>query len=168
MVFVGDAPHADECLFTSHTHAHTHIHTYTPIHIYTGTPVDDDMKVITNEKALEYIKSLPTKPPVPFTKLFPLANVQALDLLEKMLRFNPHKRWSVKECLAHPYFKELHNEKAEIVCEQSFDFEFEKQKMDKPYLQKLMWEEIYHFRKGLKAKHAKRPHRDSKTKPIAE
>lgn len=133
-----------------------------------GTPTEEDMKVITNEKALEYIKSLPKKEPVPFYKVFGNANMQALDLLEKMLQFNPNKRWSVEECLAHPYFKELHNEKAEILCAKPFDFEFEKHKMDKPYLQKLMWEEIYHFRKGLKAKHAKKPHRNSKTKPAGE
>ena len=34
---------------------------------------------------------------------------QALDLLEKMLTFNPHKRIVVEEALAHPYLEQVTN-----------------------------------------------------------
>ena len=54
------------------------------------------------------------------------ANPLALDLLDKMLVFNPHKRVSVDEALAHPYLKTLHNVKSESECKRMFDFEFEK------------------------------------------
>ena len=30
-----------------------------------------------------------------------------------MLIFNPEKRYTVKQCLKHPYFEGLHNEEAE-------------------------------------------------------
>jgi mitogen-activated protein kinase 1/3 len=30
-----------------------------------------------------------------------------LDLLGKMLTFNPNNRYTVEECLAHPYFEGL-------------------------------------------------------------
>ena len=33
--------------------------------------------------------------------------LQALDLLEKMLTFNPHKRIVVEEALAHPYLEQV-------------------------------------------------------------
>jgi serine/threonine protein kinase len=56
----------------------------------------------------------------------PDANPLALDLLDKMLVFNPHKRISVDEALAHPYLKTLHNVKSESECKRMFDFEFEK------------------------------------------
>ena len=36
-------------------------------------------------------------------------NLQAIDLLQKMLRFNPHKRPTAAECLAHPYLSEYHD-----------------------------------------------------------
>jgi serine/threonine protein kinase len=55
--------------------------------------------------------SLPKQPAVPFDKLFskrPVKpNAQALDLIKRMLTFNPHKRISVAEALAHPYLASL-------------------------------------------------------------
>jgi len=117
-----------------------------------GTPSKSDMKFISNEKALEYIKSLKKRPKIPFNKIYKDANPLALDLLEKMLVFNPHKRISVEEALRHPYLKNLHNPKAEVDCKKPFDFEFEKIEMTKEVLQELMWEEICHFRTELKGK----------------
>jgi len=34
-----------------------------------------------------------------------------------MLTFNPDRRFTVEECLAHPYFESLHNPEEEPVCE---------------------------------------------------
>ncbi len=50
---------------------------------------------------------------------------QALDLMEKMLKFNPRKRITVDEALAHPYFTALHNPETEPACPEPFDFSFE-------------------------------------------
>ena len=47
---------------------------------------------------------------VPFSKIYPGANSHALDLMEKMLQFNPAKRISVAEALKHPYLKKYHGE----------------------------------------------------------
>ena len=69
-----------------------------------GTPSYDDISYITNEQALKFIKSLPKRSKQPFDKLFTKANPLALDLLENMLTFNPHDRYTVEDCLAHPYF----------------------------------------------------------------
>ena len=35
----------------------------------------------------------------------PLCGEDALDLLEKMLRFNPNERWEAQELLKHAYFR---------------------------------------------------------------
>jgi len=46
------------------------------------------------------------------TEKFPRLNDAkplALDLLQKMLVFNPVKRITVDQALKHPYFKELHD-----------------------------------------------------------
>ena len=96
-----------------------------------GTPSLDEMKFISNEKALEYIKSLKKKPKIPFNKIYKDANPLALDLMDRMLTFNPNKRISVEEALAHPYLKSLHNPKSEAKCSRIFDFEFEKEKFTK-------------------------------------
>ena len=55
-------------------------------------------------------------------KVYPKANPTALDLLDKMLAFNPTKRWTLKQCIEHPYFRELHNREDELPCPTVFDW----------------------------------------------
>jgi serine/threonine protein kinase len=44
-----------------------------------------------------------------FSSFFPQMDEQALDLVRKMLVFNPKNRITVEEALAHPYLKDFHN-----------------------------------------------------------
>ena len=74
-----------------------------------GTPSYEDIAYISNEKAIDFIKSLPRRSRQSFSTIFPDTNPLALDLLKKMLTFNPEYMLSVEECLAHPYFEDLHN-----------------------------------------------------------
>ena len=39
----------------------------------------------------------------------------ALDLLGKMLAFNPNKRFTVEECLAHPYLEQYYDPTDEVL-----------------------------------------------------
>ena len=39
----------------------------------------------------------------------------ALDLLDKMLTFNPHKRITVEEALAHPYLEQYYDPQDEVI-----------------------------------------------------
>ena len=71
-----------------------------------GSPSNEDLNCIRNEKARSYLQSLPYKPKIPWTRLYPNAHAQALDLLEKMLTFHPQKRIKVEEALEHPYFEQ--------------------------------------------------------------
>jgi len=117
-----------------------------------GTPEPEDYDFITNEKALSYIKSLEKKPKVAFGQLYSQASGHAVELMERMLQFNPKKRITVNEALAHPYFEKLHDQDTEPECKMPFDFQFEQVKMTKPILQNYMLEEIYHFRPEERAK----------------
>ena len=44
-----------------------------------------------------------------FNSFFPNMDEHALDLLKRMLVFNPKNRISVEEALQHPYMKDFHN-----------------------------------------------------------
>ena len=68
-----------------------------------GTPSAEDVSSI--GKANEYIKSLGFKKPKPFEEIYPAAHPLALDLLRRMLQFNPKRRCSAAEALEHDFFK---------------------------------------------------------------
>jgi len=115
-----------------------------------GTPTGAALDFITNERALQWIQSLKKKAPIPFEKMFPGANATGLDLLNKMLSFNPNTRISVDEALNHPYLEQYHEAESELDCKNKFDFEFEKNEMTEKVLKDLMWEEIMKFRPNSK------------------
>ena len=45
--------------------------------------------------------------------MFPIPS--ALDLLDKMLTFNPHKRITVEGALAHPYLEQYYDPDDEVM-----------------------------------------------------
>lgn len=55
------------------------------------TPSEEDLQDITSERAYLYVKNRPYCPGANFELLFPQANPLILDLLKKMLVFNPVK-----------------------------------------------------------------------------
>jgi serine/threonine protein kinase len=57
------------------------------------------------------LPSLGQKPA--FQMLFPNASAKAVDLLEKMLQFDPRRRITVEQALRHVYLAQLHDEAAE-------------------------------------------------------
>ena len=61
-----------------------------------GIPSPEDMSFIGNESALRFIKNLPKRQRMPWASLYPSANPVGLDLLNKMLVFNPNKRYTVE------------------------------------------------------------------------
>lgn len=65
-------------------------------------------------QARSYLQSLPFKPKIAFSKLYPTADPKALDLLDKMLTFNPHNRITVEEALAHPYLEQYYDPADEV------------------------------------------------------
>lgn len=79
-----------------------------------GSPSQEDLNCIHNVKARTYLQSLPIKPKVPFSRLYPDADPRALDLLDRMLTFNPNNRITVDEALAHPYFSQYYDPADEV------------------------------------------------------
>jgi mitogen-activated protein kinase 1/3 len=110
-----------------------------------GTPTHEDMTFIGNDLARKYIRKLPKRNKQSWASLYPKANPVALNLLGKMLIFNPEKRYTVKQCLKHPYFEGLHNEEVEPECDEPFDWSWDNFEPTKELLQKMVWDESLEF-----------------------
>lgn len=110
-----------------------------------GTPTAEDMNFIANPSARRYIHKLPRREKMKWTSLYSKANPVALDLLDKMLVFNPEKRWTIQECLAHPYFRDLHNPEEEPLAPEPFDWSFDNFEPTRELLQSMIYEEALRF-----------------------
>ena len=115
-----------------------------------GTPTQEDLKFITNAGARDFILKLPKRTKQSTSQLFPKSNPVALDLLSKMLIFNPKKRFTVEQCISHPYFEGLHNPEEEPVCSAPFDWSFDDIELTKDNLQMMIYEESLKFQTGEK------------------
>ena len=80
------------------------------------------------------------------------AAVQALDLLGKMLVFDPAKRITVSEALAHPYLASLHDVNDEPLCPHGFDVGFENELLTASDARRMILEECISFHPRLCAK----------------
>jgi mitogen-activated protein kinase 1/3 len=58
---------------------------------------------------------------------FPGVGEDCIDLIDKMLVFNPYFRSSVDECLDHPYFKKIRNIEKELIAEKEILLDLEKE-----------------------------------------
>jgi serine/threonine protein kinase len=122
-----------------------YIHQLTLITERLGTPSDDDLAFVTSDRAKRFMRGQEKRERVPFAQLFPRANPQAVDLLEKMLVFDPAKRITVQDALAHPYMESLSNPQDEPECGAPFEFENESDELNKRMLQELIWKEMCAF-----------------------
>ncbi len=113
-----------------------------------GNPDDETLSRIGSERAQQYIRSLPYSPRIPFHQLYPEANPLALDLLEKLLDFDPDKRITVEQALEHPYLEPYHDPADEPVHPRFFDFAFE-QANTQEEMRILIAEEVAAFKAGM-------------------
>lgn len=84
-----------------------------------------------------------------FPALFPNANPDALDLLDRMLAFDPTRRISVEEALEHPYLSIWHDASDEPDCPATFNFDFEVVD-DVGEMRKMILDEVFRFRQHVR------------------
>merc|ERR1712010_360664 len=83
----------------------------------TGRPSAADIDAIKSPFAATMLESIPPTGTKPLHELFPHASPEALDLLRRLLQFNPMKRISAEAALSHPYVSQFHNPEDEPACE---------------------------------------------------
>ncbi|KAG8816030.1 MAP kinase Pmk1 [Serendipita sp. 399] len=115
-----------------------------------GTPTLDEFYAITTRRSRDYIRALPFRKKRPFATLFPNASPMAVDFLTKTLTFDPKKRISVEDALAHPYLEAYHDPEDEPVAPpldpEFFEFDLHKDDISREQLKELLYEEIVSFR----------------------
>jgi len=117
---------------------------------YLGTPSEDTLRRVGSPRAQDYIRSLPIKAKIPLQTLYPQANPPALDLLAKLLCFDPAKRISCEDALNHPYLGVWHDPMDEPVCPKTFDFGFEEEESIEG-MKQLIVDEVNQFRATVRA-----------------
>ena len=123
---------------------------------YLGTPNEETLSRIGSPRAQEYVRNLPFMPKVPFQRLFSNANPDALDLLDKMLAFDPSARITVEEALEHRYLHIWHDASDEPFCATTFDFHFEVVE-DVGEMRKMILAEVSRFRQQVRVQQPQQP-----------
>ena len=70
-----------------------------------GTPSVEEMAQVEDPKARAFLQTMLPQRKQEFSSILPNVGEAALDLLEKMLQFDPNVRSAVDETIAHPYFE---------------------------------------------------------------
>lgn len=109
-----------------------------------GSQKEEDLEFIDNPKARKYIKSLPYSLGTPFSRLYPNAHPMAIDLLQKMLVFDPSKRISVTEALQHPYMSPLYDPNCNPPAQVPIDLDIDED-LGEEMIREMMWKEILHY-----------------------
>jgi len=82
-----------------------------------GKPKPDDIESIESPHAATILSSISVTKKRSFQNFFPNASETALDLLRRLLVFNPNNRLTIEEALRHKYVEQFSSPEEEIVCE---------------------------------------------------
>ncbi|KAF8159679.1 kinase-like domain-containing protein [Crassisporium funariophilum] len=116
-----------------------------------GTPDANVIRKIGSPKAQAYVRSLPLKRVVPFRKVVPKGDPQALELLGKMLCFDPSERITVPEALEHEWLSAYHDDTDEPDCPVRFEKWREIEMLETmEEFREALWKEIEDYRSEVR------------------
>jgi mitogen-activated protein kinase 15 len=89
--------------------------------VVTGKPSNEDILSVQSDLAATMLETIVFNKTKSLKSLFPKCNSVELDLLSKLLIFNPNKRYTIDQALEHPYVLEFHDQykDSEIVCDRA-------------------------------------------------
>jgi serine/threonine protein kinase len=108
------------------------------------------MGFVSSEKARRYINALPRFERVDFKRLYPDAAAEACDLIDRMLAFDPQRRITVEQALAHPYLASLHDASDEPNASHPFSFDFEGENLSGDRVRDLVYAELVEFHEEIR------------------
>ena len=83
----------------------------------TGKPSKDDIIALQSDLANTMLETIPSIKTKNLKNMFKNGSANAIDLLGKMLQFNPSKRITIDEALQHPFVEAFHQKEKETVCD---------------------------------------------------
>ncbi|XP_018443611.1 mitogen-activated protein kinase homolog MMK1-like [Raphanus sativus] len=110
-----------------------------------GSPTEYDTGSL-NNSAKQYLRQLPWFDRQSFYLKFPNVPHSAIDLIEKMLKFDPRQRISVDDALAHPFLEKLHDITDEPICKTPFEVGLEEQPLTVEQIKELIYQEALAFK----------------------
>jgi len=79
-----------------------------------GTPGEGEIVKVRTSEAQDWLRRLRKRHPIDLSSRYPRAGIDALDLLQRLLRFVPEDRMRVDAALAHPFFASIRRVRDEI------------------------------------------------------
>jgi hypothetical protein len=111
-----------------------------------GSPTEQEIGKITDEKARKYLRNLPQRKKKNLKRMFPGADKHALDLMLQLLMFDVDKRIDVDTALEHPYLKAV-RDPAHERAKKPVLFSFESAQLGAKKLRELILEEVLKYNK---------------------
>ncbi|KAI8899554.1 kinase-like domain-containing protein [Globomyces pollinis-pini] len=121
-----------------------------------GTPQDPTLTQLCSARVLKYLRTWPKRQKANFAKLFPNADNLGLDLIDKLLAFDPQHRINASDALCHAYLSMYHVPDDEPSHPKSFDFSFEATNTI-PEIKKLIAKEVALFKEQAAGMVTKKP-----------
>jgi len=120
-----------------------------------GTPSNDEIEKITDEKARKYLYGLPINKAINLRKRYPGCNDgHSLDFLTKLLQFDVDKRISVDEALEHSYLLNVRDIQLEKL-HAPVTFHFEDVALSQKELRAYILKEVLDYNPQMKEDYTK-------------
>lgn len=108
-----------------------------------GTPSESDLAGVDNVTARAYIRALPRKRPLDLARKFPGSDPLAIDLLKRLLHFDPKSRITASEALQHPYLREMREGQTNaLFAAHHARWDFEDEQLDEAKIRSLIMQEV--------------------------
>jgi mitogen-activated protein kinase 1/3 len=111
-----------------------------------GAPMEEDIEFITDQHAKDYLRSFEKKNKKNLKERFSGSSDESLDLLCRMIEFNPNKRITIRECFEHPFFRNVRDTSKEKTSNNILNLDYENLELSFEQLKMKFVEVINNFK----------------------